>query len=138
MLSQYTVQNAKPRDKPYKLADGNGLHLLVQTNGSRLWLFRYRFGGKEKMLSFGQFPAVPIAAARDKRDEARKLLAGSTDPSEHRKANKMAAAKAAQNTFGVIAAEYIANLEANQRAPRTIETNRWQLQTLAMPLTARP
>src|SRR6266699_7307940 len=115
MLTQYTLLNAKRREKPYKLSDGNGLHLLVQTSGSRLWLFRYRFAGKEKMLSFGVFPDVPIAAAREKRDNARKLLAQDIDPSQKRKSDREAAQVAAQNTFGVIAAEYLANTEAQQR-----------------------
>jgi integrase len=138
MLTQYTVQNTKPREKPYKLSDGNGLHLLVQTNGSRLWLFRYRFGGKEKMLSFGGYPDVPIAAAREKRNDARKLLAQDIDPSQKRKSDREAAQVAAQNTFGVLAAEYLANMEAQERAARTIETNRWYIEGLAKPLASRP
>ncbi|MGT2439017.1 Arm DNA-binding domain-containing protein [Bradyrhizobium betae] len=63
MLTQVAVQAAKPREKAYKLADGNGLHLLVETNGSKLWRFRYQFERKEKMLSFGAFPEVTIAQA---------------------------------------------------------------------------
>src|SRR4051794_9263154 len=108
MLTQYGVQNAKAREKPYKLSDGRGLFLLIQTNGSKLWRLRYTFAGKQNMLSFGVFPDVPIASARAKRDDARKLLAAGKDPSQQRKADKLATQKAAENTFGVIAAEYLA------------------------------
>lgn len=71
MLTQTAVQAAKPRDKPYKISDGNGLYLLIETNGSKLWRVRYFFDNKEKMLSLGAFPDVTIAQARAKRDDAR-------------------------------------------------------------------
>lgn len=54
-LSQFTVMHAKPKERPYKLSDGDGLHLLIQPGGSKLWRFRYRFAGQEKMLAFGSF-----------------------------------------------------------------------------------
>ena len=76
MLTQLAISNAKPKAKPYKLSDGGGLSLLVEKTGSRLWRFRYVFGGKEKMLSFGSFPDVTLAQARAKRDEARRHLPG--------------------------------------------------------------
>lgn len=74
-LSDTKVRSAKSEDKAYKLTDGNGLFLLVHPNGSKYWRFRYRFGGKEKMLAFGVYPDVSLANAREKRDEARKLVA---------------------------------------------------------------
>ena len=74
-LKQLTVTNAKPIEKPYKLSDGNGLHLLVKPNGSKLWRLKYRFSGKEKLLSIGAFPEVSIIEAREKATDARKLLA---------------------------------------------------------------
>jgi hypothetical protein len=69
-LTLFAIQNAKPKGKPYKLSDGGGLHLLI-TESSKLWRFRYRFSGKENMLSLGTFPEVSIADARAKRDDAR-------------------------------------------------------------------
>jgi hypothetical protein len=90
-LTLFAIQNAKPKEKPYKLSDGGGLHLLV-TRESRLWRFRYRFGGKENMLSLGTFPEVSIADSRAKRDDARKLLAKGQDPSQQRKLDKITAA----------------------------------------------
>jgi integrase len=137
-LTQFTIHNARAKDKPYKLPDGGGLHLLVQVNGSKLWRLRYRFGSAEKMLSLGAYPAVSLASARAKREEAKKLLADGTDPSRQRKLEKYARAVDAQNTFGSIAAEYVANLEAQKAAVTTLEKNRWLLQDLATPLSDRP
>ena len=61
-LTYVAITNASPKKKPRMLADGAGLYLLVQPNGSRLWRFRYRFGGRENMLTFGVFPAAMLAA----------------------------------------------------------------------------
>jgi Arm DNA-binding domain len=84
-LTLFAIQNAKRKEKPYKLSDGEGLHLLVQTNGSKLCRFRYQFGRKEKMLSLGTFPEVSLAQAGERKKEARKLVAEGIDPSEQRK-----------------------------------------------------
>src|SRR5690242_7856317 len=105
-LSHLAVENAKPKASPYLLTDGNGLHLLVNTGGSKLWRLRYRFGGKQNMLSLGPFPEVSLATARSKRDDARKLLVQGIDPSQRRKLDKIAAVTAANNTFGVIVEEH--------------------------------
>jgi integrase len=138
MLTQFAIVKAVAKDRPLKLSDGGGLHLLVQLGGSKQWRFRYRFAGRENMLAFGPFPTVPLAAARTKRDDARRLLADGMDPAVKRKLDRIAAATAAQNTFGAVAAEYLANLEANGAAESTISKNRWMLQDLAAPLTRRP
>jgi integrase len=137
-LTQFAVVNAAPNDKPYKLADGGGLHLLVQPNGSKLWRLRYRFNGQENMLAFGTFPSTSLANARTKRDEARSLLASGMNPSVKRKLDKIAAATAARNTFGDVAAEHLANLEANGTAATTMKKNRWMLQKLCTPIAKRP
>ena len=79
-LTETQAKNAKPRERAYKLADSEGLFLLVQPNGTRLWRMKYRFAGKEKLLSFGDYPALGIAAARDKRKAAKALLAEGKDP----------------------------------------------------------
>ncbi|MES2770393.1 MAG: Arm DNA-binding domain-containing protein, partial [Pseudomonadota bacterium] len=89
-LSDSTVRTAKPDAKPYKLSDEKGLFLLVTPNGSKYWRQKYRFNGKEKVLSFGVYPDVSLKEARAKRDEARKLLANDIDPSEHKKAQDAA------------------------------------------------
>ena len=137
MLTALAIENAKPRDKPYKLSDGNGLHLLI-AGSSKLWRFRYQFDRKERMISFGAFPEISLAAARSKCLEARKLLADGKDPSQQRKLDKLTAATAANNTFGAIAQERIKTLEESGAAEATLIKNRWLLLDLAAPLTDRP
>jgi integrase len=129
------VENAKPRDK---LSDGNGLHLLVKPKGSKLWRLRYYFAGTQNMLSLGSFPEVSLAAAREKRDAARKLVAEGKDPSQQRKLNEIAAATAANNTFGAVAEEHIATLEGSGRAAVTIAKKQRLPCDLAAPLSKRP
>jgi integrase len=90
MLTAATIKAARPTEKPYKLADGDGLALLVKPNGARLWRFRYFWHGAERMISLGAYPAVSLALARDKRDEARKQLVTGIDPSADRKAKRAA------------------------------------------------
>ena len=137
-LSSFAVENAKPKKKRYALSDGNSLHLLVTPNGGKLWRLRYRFGGKANMLGLGSFPAVSLAAARAKRDDARKLLASGTDPSRQKKLDKIAAETVARNTFGAIVEEHLKNQEESGTAPSTMTKNRWYLQVLAAPLTPLP
>jgi len=137
-LTHTEVLNARKRDAAYKLSDGDSLYLHVQPSGSKLWRFRYRYLGKENMLALGSFPEVSLAAARTKRDDAKKLLADGTDPSAQRKLNKIAAAVAAANTFGAIASEYLERLEEKNSAEMTIVKNRWLLEVLAAPLKNRP
>lgn len=137
-LNSLAIQNAKPRDRPYRLPDGDGLALQIETSGAKLWRFRFRFGGKANMLSFGAYPEVSLAAAREKREEARRLLADGKNPSEQKKLDRMTQATAAQNTFGVLATEYVEQLKENQRAVTTLEKNTWLLLDLAKPLHDRP
>ncbi|MDP1766614.1 MAG: Arm DNA-binding domain-containing protein [Methylotenera sp.] len=85
-LTDAKIKTAKPADKDYKLGDAGGLYLLVTKAGGRLWRLKYRFGGKEKALSFGAYPAIRLLEARAKRDEAKKLLANDIDPSDINKA----------------------------------------------------
>jgi integrase len=138
MLTQFAITNAKPKAKAYKLADMDGLHLLVKPNGAKLWRFRYRFAGKENTLGLGAFPAVSLVGARGRRDDARKLVAAGIDPSQKKKEDKLAVNEAAQNTFGAIAAEHLAKLEAEGKAEQTMAKNRWLLEDLAAPLANRP
>lgn len=83
-LSELQAKNAKPGERAYKLADGGGLFLLIQPNGAKLWRMKYRHGGKEKLLSFGAYPQVGIAAAREKRTLAKAMLVEGRDPMENR------------------------------------------------------
>lgn len=106
-LNARQVDTTKPKEKPYKLADGGGLYLQVNTNGSKYWRMKYRFAGKEKKLSFGTYPDVSLSDARTKRDEARKILANGSDPGEVKKAEQLAKKLAVDNTFESIATEWL-------------------------------
>jgi hypothetical protein len=89
-LSEAIVRCAKPRERPYKFYDERGLFLLVSPGGARMWRFRYQFGKLEKQISLGLYPDVPLKRAREKRDEARRLVADEIDPSMERKARRAA------------------------------------------------
>ncbi|HRX39665.1 MAG TPA: Arm DNA-binding domain-containing protein, partial [Parvularculaceae bacterium] len=84
MLSDAQARSAKPKDKPYKLADGGGLYLHVMPGGSKLWRLKYRNLGKENVLSFGAYPEVSLAKARKARDAAREKLAEGLNPAAER------------------------------------------------------
>ncbi len=112
-LTNTAIINAKSTDKPRKLADEKGLFLLVHPNGSKYWRLKYRFGGREKVLAFGVYPDISLADARQRRDDARKLLANDTDPGETRKASKAAGADRAANSFEVVAREWYAKNAAS-------------------------
>ncbi|WP_258087207.1 tyrosine-type recombinase/integrase [Xenorhabdus bovienii] len=105
-LTDMAIKRAKPKEKSYTLADGNGLSLLVETNGSKGWRYRYQFTGKTKMISLGIYPVVTLTEARAKRDEARKQVANGINPSEARKAEKVASISQSENTFKNIALEW--------------------------------
>lgn len=105
-LTDTTIRNTKPGDKPKSLADERGLSILIQPSGGKWWRFRYRFNGKAKMLSFGVYPDIGLKEARERREEARKLLAQGVEPSENRKAQKAAKNERAANSFEVIAREW--------------------------------
>ena len=107
-LTDTAVRNAKPGDKPVKMFDERGLFLIVTPAGGKWWRLRYSFDGKEKLLSLGVYPDVSLKDARDRRDEARKLLANGIDPGENRKVQKAAKVERAANSFEVIAREWFA------------------------------
>lgn len=88
-LTEVKVRNAKPTEKPVKLTDGDGMHLLVHPTGSKYWRLQYRFSGKQKMLALGVYPEVSLAEARRRREEARQLIAKNVDPGEKRKTEKI-------------------------------------------------
>ena len=112
-LTDTAIRSAKAPEKPVKLTDGGGLYLLLKPNGSRWWRFDYRFAGKRKTLSMGVYPDVSLKDARNRRDEARKLLAADIDPGENRKAKKTAQTEQAANSFEVVAREWFAKYSTN-------------------------
>ena len=106
-LTDIQVLKAKPKDKAYKLADGGGLFLLATPTGGKLWRLKYRFDGKEKLLSFGSYPELTLADARQRREEAKKLLANGVDPGEMKKSLKQAKIALDENSFEVVAREWV-------------------------------
>lgn len=107
-LTDNAIKALKPKDKPYKASDEKGLFLLVNTNGSRYWRFKYRFGGKEQLLAIGVYPDVSLKEARNKRDEARKQLQDGINPNEAKKEQKQQIHLALTNSFEAIAQEWLA------------------------------
>ena len=117
-LTDVAVRNARPPEKPQKLADGKGLYLLLAPSGGKWWRFDYRNGGKQKTLSLGVYPDISLKAARERRDKARTLLAHGVDPSESRKAEKAAQIGQVENSFEVVAREWFA-----KQAPRWADSH---------------
>lgn len=108
-LTQLQVKNAKVVDKPLKLFDGAGLFLLVQSrdpNSSKYWRLAYRFAGKQKTLALGVYPKVSLSFARDRSEKARKLLANGADPSNTKKAKKIASRVLADDSFEIVTREW--------------------------------
>lgn len=105
-LTDTAVRHAQPREKPYKMADAQGLYIQVTPSGSKHWKMKYRFDGREKKLSFGEYPRVSLRDARDLRDEARNQLTKGIDPSYEKRRNRLRGNVAAGNTFTDISREY--------------------------------
>lgn len=102
-LTDTALKHLKPAEKPYKRFDERGLYVEVYPSKGKLWRYKYRFEGKEKRLSLGAYPDVPLAMARDRRDEARRLLAQGIDPSKQRKADR---AESSSTSFEAVAREW--------------------------------
>ena len=107
-LTDTAVKNAKSDGKTVKMFDERGLYLELSPSGGKWWRLKYRFDNKEKRLSLGVYPDVRLKNARERRDEARKLLANGIDPSENRKTQKAVHADRAANSFEVVAREWFA------------------------------
>ncbi|MDE2251623.1 MAG: DUF4102 domain-containing protein [Gammaproteobacteria bacterium] len=103
-LTESQIRAAKPREKPYKLTDGQGLVLLVSPTGARLWRLRYTFAGREGMISVGTYPATSLKEARERRDVARKQIEAGLNPSSIR----AEARQQREVTFEAIAKEWLA------------------------------
>lgn len=115
-LTDMVIKKAKPKDRAYSLADGKGLSLLIEPNGSKGWRFRYRFESKAKMLSFGIYPEVTLLMAREKREAARKLLMEGINPSDERKAKKEKIERKVTHSFENVAREW-----------HKVKSDRWSL-----------
>ncbi|MGB8694566.1 MAG: integrase arm-type DNA-binding domain-containing protein [Steroidobacteraceae bacterium] len=107
-LTDKSASNAKPAAKPYRLFDGDGLYLEVSTTAAKYWRMKYRIGGKEKRLALGVYPEISLKAARGRCQDARRLLMDGIDPSEHKRIARASRAGAAENSFEVVALEWLA------------------------------
>jgi len=104
-LTDTTIRHAKPTDKPQKLFDGSGLFLFISPNGAKSWRLKYRFQGREKLLTLGTYPQLSLREAREQSTDARKQLSGGIDPA----AEKKAKAQSVQESFKAVALEWLEN-----------------------------
>ena len=137
-LTAVAIKTAKGRAKPYKLTDTGGLYLHVKPSGSRSWKMNYRHLGKQKTLSFGVWPDIGLADAREQRDAARKLLARGDDPGERLKLDRIAASVAASNSFKAVADEWLVKVEHEGRSPATMKKLHWLLDFINAAIGKRP
>jgi integrase len=133
MLTTTEVKGARAAEQAYKLGDQGGLYLHVTETGSKLWRYRYRIGGKQKLLALGQFPEVSLAEAREAHQRARKLVAGGIDPSAQRKSQKQEQRAAVETSFGSMAALWLA-LHKTKSAARHYSTTRGRLNNHILPV----
>jgi integrase len=111
-LSDTSIRAVKPREKPYKLFDTEGLFLIVHPKGGRWWRQRYRWGGKEQLLSLGTYPEITLAKAREKGAAVRAQVANGVNPSDQRQQEKVARAEATEHTFKVVALDWLEKTSA--------------------------
>lgn len=127
-LNDVAIKALKAKDRVFAVADEKGLCIEVAVSGSKLWRFRYRFGGKPKILSFGRYPEVTLKEARQRRDDARGQLRDGIDPGVERKRAKLTARFNAANTFKAVADEYIEHkLVKDGKAAVTVQKAKWLL-----------
>lgn len=138
VLSDAKVRALKPKEKPYKQADFDGLFLLVNPGGSKLWRFKYRWMGKEKLLSFGKYPDLSLKQARDQRDDARKLLAEGKDPSFERKRAQTAKEAEHRETFSRLADALLEKKRQEGKSASTLAKTEWLHGLLCADLGAYP
>ena len=136
MLTAVQIKSAKPKDRAYKLADSGGLFLLVRPNGSKLWRYKFRIGGVEGTHTFGSFPEVGLAEAREAHTEARKLVAQGINPVHTRREKKQALARAQltreKGAFSTVLADWSATEEVNL-AENTINQRRREFNKHLLP-----
>lgn len=137
-LTDTAIKALKPADKPFKKSDGGGLYVWMTPNGTRTWRMDYRFLGKGKTLTIGQYPGISLADARRRRDEAKLLIADGIDPSSQKKLEKLQAKVAHDNTFAALAEEHFERLEKQGRAEATLKKHRWYLSFALPDLGHRP
>ena len=137
-LTDMAIRRSKPSDKPYKITDSNGLYLLVNPRGSKLWRVKYRMNGVERKLALGAYPEVSLADARAARDAARKHLARDVDPNSAKRQARIDASIRAGNSFATVAAELIEKKTREGLAEPTLKKMRWFVKLLGTEFGKRP
>ena len=137
-LTDTAIRNSKPKAKPYKVTDSQGLYLLVNPKGSKLWRLKYRMNGVERKLALGSYPEITLAEARAARDAARKQLAHSIDPNSAKRQARIEASIRASNSFGSVAEELIEKKTREGLAEPTLEKMRWFVKLLGTDFGKRP
>jgi integrase len=137
-LTDTAVRSAKPKEKPYKVTDAQGLYLLVNPKGSKLWRVKYRMNGVERKLSLGSYPEITLAEARAARDAARKQLAHAVDPNIAKRQARIEASVRASNSFASVAEDLIEKKGKEGLAQATLEKQRWLLKLLGADFGKRP
>lgn len=138
LLSDLEIRKAKREATAYQMSDGRGLFLLVTPAGGKLWRWKYRYQGAQKQMSYGRYPDVPLALARERHDAARKLLASGTDPMAQRKSERAAAATEDAASFATVAKLWLEHWSVG-KSPRHVDTTRRRLEANTLPmLGARP
>ena len=137
-LTDTEIKKTKAKEKAYSLNENGGLYLWITPVGGKLWRWAYRFDGKEKLMSFGKYPDVPLALAHERHSEARKLLATGVDPMAQRKAEKTAERIAIENSFQSITTQWLEHWQEG-KSPRHVDTVRRRMAADILPcLGARP
>jgi len=137
-LTDTEIRKAKAIDKAYRMSDGGGLYLWVTAAGGKLWRWAYEFDCKEKLMSFGRYPEISLAQARERHFGARKLLAARIDPMAQRKSEKTARRASSANSFQSIASEWVEHWQEG-KSPRHVEYVKRRMEADILPcLGARP
>jgi integrase len=137
-LTEIGIKKAKFTDKPYRLKDSGGMFLFVTPTGGKIFRWKYRYEGKQKLMTFGKYPDVPLALARERHVEARKLLAAGIDPMAQRKAAKTVEKAAVENSFQSVANLWLAHWQ-DGKSPRHVEYVKRRIDADILPvLGARP
>jgi integrase len=139
MLTDTRIRAIKPGSEPFKVSDSGGLHLLIAPTGSKLWKCAYRYGGKQKTLSFGAYPDTTLVDARTRREEAKAQLRQGIDPGKIVKVEKMAEKQAIANTFGALADQWQQTKMVKEgKSKSTLVRTRWLLGILKGGIGDRP
>jgi integrase len=137
-LTDIKIRSLKPRDKAYKVSDFEGLFVLVKANGSKLWQFKYRLFGKERLLSIGVYPDVSLAQARKAKEEARAMVAAGEDPSEAKQEDKRVRLEAKGQTFAKVGEAFLEKQTKEGKSKATLDKTAYHLKLANRDFGRRP